>query len=98
MIAFRRASFETPCRIEVEHSDAFLHAHVELADGVAVHPGDRVRVHGAPIHVGFGERGVFDRTATVERAGAVERLWTRLAGHFDMAELYEVSFSDRRLS
>jgi hypothetical protein len=25
-------------------------------------------------------------------------LWTKLCGHFEMAELYEVSFSDRRLS
>jgi hypothetical protein len=98
MIAFRRASFETPCRIEVEHSDEFLCAHVELADGVAINPGDQVRVHGAPIEVPFGERRVFNRLATVERAGTIERLWTKLLGHFEMAELYEVSFSDRRLS
>jgi hypothetical protein len=25
-------------------------------------------------------------------------LWTKLCGHFEMTELYEVSFSDRRLS
>lgn len=98
MTAFRRARFETPCRVEIEHSDEFLCAHVELADGVAIGPGDQVRVHGDPIHVDFGERRVFERTATVERAGIVERLWTRLAGHFEMAELYEVSFSDRTLS
>lgn len=88
-----RTRFETPCRVEVEHSDAFLCAHVELAGGVAVNPGDRVRVHGAPIDVPFGEKRVFERTATVERAGALERLLTRLAGHFEMTELFEVSFS-----
>ncbi|WP_010162307.1 MULTISPECIES: hypothetical protein [unclassified Sphingomonas] len=98
MTPFRRASFDTPCRIEVEHSDEFLCAHVELADGVAINPGDRVRVHGDPIHVAFGDSAVFDRIATVERAGAIERLWTRFCGHFEMTELYEVSFSDRRLS
>ncbi len=95
MIALRRTRFDTACRVEVEHSDEFLCAHVELADGYAVGPGDRVRVHGAPISVGFGERCVVDRMATVERASTVERLWTKFAGHFEMAELYEVSFSDR---
>lgn len=93
-----RISFDTPCRVEVEHTDEFLGAHVELADGVLVRPGDQVRVHGDPIRVPFGERRVFERTATVERAGTLERWWTRLAGHFEMTELYEVSFSDRRLS
>ncbi len=42
MIALRRSSFDTPCRVEIEHSDEHLHAHVELADGVEVGPGDRV--------------------------------------------------------
>ena len=97
MIALRRSSFDTPCRVEIEHSDAFLCAHVELAGDVAVGPGDRVRVHGAPISVGFGERCVVDRIATVERASAIERLWTKFAGHFEMTELYEVSFSDRMM-
>ena len=95
MIALRRTSFETPCTVKVEHSDEFLCAHVELASDYAVGPGDRVRVHGAPISVGFGERRVVERIATVECAGMVERLWTKFAGHFEMAELYEVSFSDR---
>ncbi|GAA0728285.1 hypothetical protein [Sphingomonas japonica] len=92
-----RTRFDTPCRIEVEHSDEFLCAHVELANGVALRPGDSVRVHGAPIHVDFGQRRSFHRTATVERAGAVERLWTKFAGHFEMTELYEVSFSSRSM-
>ena len=95
MTAFRRTSFDTPCRVEVELSDEFCRANVVLANDYAVGPGDRVRVHGAPITVGFGERRVVDRIATVERAGTVERWWTKFAGHFEMAELYEVSFSDR---
>lgn len=95
MIALRRSSFDTPCRVEVEHSDEFLCAHVELANNVEVGPGDRVCVHGAPIVVGFGERRVENRMATVERASSLERLWTKFAGHFEMNELYEVSFSDR---
>lgn len=95
MIALRRTSFETRCRVEVEVSDEFCCANVVLADDYEVGPGDRVRVHGAPISIGFGERRVEDRIATVERASTAGRLWTKFAGHFEMAELYEVSFSDR---
>ena len=97
MMMFQRTRFDTRCTIELEHSDEFLCAHVELAGGVEVGPGDRVRVHGTPISLGFGERRVVERMATVERASAVERLWTRFAGHFEMTELYEVSFSDRSM-
>jgi hypothetical protein len=96
MIPFRRTAFDTPCRVLVEHSDEFLCAHVELAGDIPIGPGDRVRVHGAPISVGFGERRVVERIATVERAGVIERLWTKLAGHLELTELYEVSFSERR--
>ncbi len=95
MIALRRTRFDTPCRVEVELSDEFCRANVVLGNDYEVGPGDRVRVHGAPICVGFGERRVEDRIATVERASTVERLWTKFAGHFEMTELYEVSFSDR---
>ena len=95
MIALRATRFDTPCTVELEHSDEYLCAHVELAGGVEIGPGDRVRVHGAPISVGFGERRVVERIATVERASTFERLWTKFAGHFEMTELYEVSFSDR---
>lgn len=90
-----RTRFDTPCRVEVEVSHEYCRANVVLANDYEVGPGDRVRVHGAPISVGFGERRVEDRIATVERASPVERLWTKFAGHFEMTELYEVSFSDR---
>lgn len=90
-----RTSFDVPCTVDVEHSDEFMRADVVLGGDYQVGPGDRVRVHGAPIVVAFGERRVERRTATVERASTVARLWTKLAGHFEMTELYEVSFSDR---
>lgn len=96
MPTLARTRFDTPCRIEVEHSDEHFHAHVKLAGDVPIYPGDKVRVHGDPIVVGFGESAVFNRTATVERATAIERLWTKFAGHFEMTELYEVSFTPRR--
>jgi hypothetical protein len=95
MSALTRTRFDTLCRINIEHSDEFLCAHVELAGNIPIGPGDRVRVHGAPISIGFGERCVIDRVATVERASTIERWWTKLAGHFELTELYEVSFSDR---
>jgi hypothetical protein len=98
MQLFSSASFDTPCRIEIEQSPEHFHAHVELADGIDMQPGDRVRVHGDPIRIGFGERRVFDRTATVQRAGLLRRAWTRFASNFELAELYEVSFTPGRVS
>ena len=85
-----------PCTIEIEHSASSLHAHVELDGGIALGPGDRLRVHGAPIRLMFGERLVLRRDATVERAGWLERQWTRLAARFGLSELYEVSFTAGR--
>lgn len=95
---FSAERFDTSCRIEIEQSPEHFHAHVELADGVEMNPGDRVRIHGAPITIGFGERRVFDRTATVQRAGYLRRAWTRFASNFELAELYEVSFTPGRLA
>lgn len=95
MISLSRTRFDTPCRIEIENSHEHFHAHVELAGGIAIEPGDKVRVHGEPIMIPFGESATFDRIATVERATAIERLWTKFAGHFEMTELYEVSFTPR---
>lgn len=89
--------FDTPCRIEVEQSAEHFHAHVELAGNIEIHPGDRVQVHGDPIMVAFGESVIFHRNATVRRAGMLRRAWTKFAGHFEMAELYEVSFTPGRL-
>ncbi|WP_299322427.1 hypothetical protein [Parasphingopyxis sp.] len=93
----RNESFDTGCRIEVEQSEEHFHAHVELDGNVPIGPGDRVCVHGAPISIPFGGSAVYERTATVERAGPLVRAWIKLASYFDLAELYEVSFTPRRL-
>jgi hypothetical protein len=90
-------SFETPCTITVEQSSEHFHAHVELADDVEMQPGDKVRVHGAPIQIPFGTRQVFERRATVTRASPLARGLTRIAAYFDLAELYEVSFNAGRI-
>ncbi len=73
-----RRSFEVPCTVRVINTDASLEAHVELAENVTVEPGDEVRVNGDAIVVPFGESVVLERTATVTRAGMIERAWTRL--------------------
>ena len=91
-----RQTFEAPCTVEIEHSPESLHAHVELAGDFAVRPGDEVLVHDAPTDVPYGERIVVERTATIIRAGAIERAWTRFAGNFELTELYDVSFTERR--
>jgi len=89
-------TFEAPCTIEIEHSPESLHAHVELDGDIAIEPGDQVLVHGAPTDVPYGETLVVRRTATVIRAGLLERVWTRFTGNFELTELYDVSFTERR--
>lgn len=89
--------FEVPCTITVEQSSLHFHAHVDLPAGVEMEAGDKVRVHGSPISIPFGSKQVFERTATVTRAGPVMRAVTRVAALFDLAELYEVSFNAGRI-
>lgn len=92
----RQPAFDTPCRIAVEQSDAHFHAHVELEGDVAIQPGDKVRVHGAPIIVGFGQSVLIERMATVHPAGPLLRAWTKLTAMRELKELYEVSFTTDR--
>lgn len=88
-------TFQVPCTVEIEHTAESLHAHVEL-DGYEAGPGDRVVVHGAPVHVPFGERRVVSCHATVTRAGPLGRLRARVEGYLELTELYEVGFSEGR--
>ncbi|MGC5780121.1 hypothetical protein [Methylobacterium sp. NFXW15] len=85
-----------PCTVELENTPESLHAHVTLDAGFDIEPGDEVQVHDAPTEVAYGERLTVRRTATVTRAGALERAWTKLIAHLELTELYEVSFSERR--
>jgi hypothetical protein len=86
---------EVPCTVDIEQSFDSLHAYVEL-EGIEVGPGDEVLVHDAPTVVGYGERLVCKRRATVTRAGWIDRLWTRATGRLELAELYEVGFQSWR--
>ena len=99
MIGFSRLTrrtFDAPCTVEIEHSPESLHAHVVIEGDLEMQPGDQVLVHDAPTDAPHGERIVVRRTATVIRAGLLGRAWTRLAGNFELTELYDVSFSERR--
>ncbi|MCM8556502.1 hypothetical protein [Sphingomicrobium sediminis] len=89
--------FEVPCTVSVAQSPDYFHAHVELDGDHAIFPGDKVRVHGDPISIPFGSSAEFKRTATVTRATALKRALVKAAAYFDLAELYEVSFSAGRI-
>lgn len=94
---FARSTETVPCTVEVSHRFESLHAHVRFNNGAVVHPGDEVLVHGAPVQAAFGELVIEDRTATINRASAVERVWTRLTGDTGIMDLCEFSFTEEVL-
>ncbi|MGL4398142.1 MAG: hypothetical protein ACRCS9_16515 [Hyphomicrobium sp.] len=91
-----RNTSTVPCTIEIENTFESLHAHVELHGTDPVKAGDEVLVHGDAIRVPYGQKVVLQRQATVTRANALQRKLTELAAHFELTELYEVSFSSGR--
>ena len=92
---FGRRRMDVPCKVEIVNTFDSLGAHVRFSDGVVVHPGDEVIVHGSPVAVPYGESRVFERQATITRANGLERAWTRATGDFEFMELCEFSFSER---
>ena len=88
-----RERFDVPCTIEIENTFESLHAYVSLEGDIPIHPGDEVLVLGDPVRVPFGEKRTLQRQATVTRANAIERWWTKLTGRLEMGELCEFSFS-----
>ena len=92
---FTREREQAPCTVEISHRFESLHAHVRLDNGAVIHPGDTVLVHGSEIMAPYGEVVSESRTATITRASAVERAWTRLTGDFEFMEICEFSFSER---
>jgi len=97
LMRFAARRVEVRCIVDLEQTTESLHAYVEL-DGVEVGPGDEVIVHDAPTQVEFGDRRVVRCCATIVYAGWLQNLQARLAGYFELTELYEVSFSDGRVS
>jgi hypothetical protein len=92
---FLRSNIEVPCTVEITNTFEALGAHLRFDNGVTVHPGDEVIVQGAPVAVPYGESCTFRRTATITRASAIERAWTRATGDLEFMELCEFSFSER---
>jgi hypothetical protein len=92
-----RQSITVPCTVELEQTHEFLQAHVHL-EGVEVDVADEVEVHDAPTAVAFGEKQTFQRTATVTRASALDRLVTRLLAYRELTELYETGFDAEAFS
>lgn len=96
LLPMMRQTFESPCKVEIGHTAESLFAHVEIEGDFEIRPGDRVLVQNAPTETPFGFRITVERRATIVRAGLIERLWTRVLGNFELTELYDVSFTDRR--
>lgn len=94
MPLFAKRKEQVPCTVEVSHRFESLHAHVRFDNGAVVHPGDEVQVHGTPVLAAYGELVVERRVATITRASALERMWTRLTGDLEVMELCEFSFSE----
>lgn len=94
MGVFTRSTEKVPCTVEVSHRFEELSAHVRFDNGAVVHPGDSVLVHGEPVMAPFGHVIREQRQATITRASALERLWTRLTGDLEFMELCEFSFSE----
>jgi hypothetical protein len=96
LAALRRTTFEAPCTVLLERSAETLEAHVIVDSDFEIRPGDEVLVRDPPTEIGFGERIEARRTVLITRASGPKRLWTRIAGNFELNELYDVSFTDRR--
>jgi len=85
---------EVPCLVDIEQTADSLHAHA-IPEGIELHPGDRVLVHGAPCHVAYGEYVRIYSMATVIRAGVIRRAWTRMTAVFELLELFETGFQPK---
>lgn len=96
MTALLGETFETECTVDIENSFEYLHAHVELDGNPPLYPGDKVKVHGDPVVVPYGEKLVLRRGATVTRADPLTRAWTKFSSDFDCFEMFEVSFTSGR--
>ncbi len=94
---FTRETETAPCTVEISHCFESLHAHLRFNNGAVIHPGDEVQVHGPEIMAPYGEVVREERVATITRASAIERFWTKLTGDTEFMELCEFSFSGEAL-
>ena len=80
IFALMRQKETVSCTVEIDNTFDQMGAHLRFDNGVVVHPGDEVLVHGAPVSIPYGETASFRREATIRRAGYIERAWTRATG------------------
>lgn len=80
--------------VEIEKTADSFHAYTIPSD-IEIREGDEVLMHGVPTDVAFGAIVVMQCRATVQRANMLTRAWTRLAGMFELTELYEVGFQPK---
>ena len=90
---WKREYSEVPCVIDVENTFDNVFAHVDLKGNEPVGVGDIVTVQGDPIVAPYGSKFTLFRTAKVQRAGRLEKAWTRMLGKLECLELLEVTFS-----
>lgn len=93
----KREVIPTACTITVQHTDESLEAHVELDHGLLPSTGDRITVFGEPVRVEYGGSVTLRRDARLVRGTLLDKLWIKLLSLVDVSELYEVSFSPRRM-
>ena len=87
---------DVACTLRVGQTAESLHAHMEL-DAIEINPGDIVRlIQAAPTSIGLDET-VYQARVSVQRAGPLARMMTRIAGLFSVLELIEVGFEPREV-
>lgn len=91
---FGRRRVAATADVDIEKTQESFHAYA-VPDGVEIRAGDVVQVHGVPTDIAFGEHLVMQCPATVDRAGAVLRLWTGFTSLFLLTDLYEVGFEPK---
>jgi hypothetical protein len=94
MSPWRASRIDVPCYVDIEQTPDSLHAHA-IPEGIDIQPGDSVIVHGAPSGIGYGEHLRVTCVATVIRAGAIRRFWTRLIAPLEFLELFEAGFGPK---
>ena len=91
-----KVSEHVMCTVNVVNTFEQLSAHVVLDGDIEIQPGDEVCVQGSEIRVPYGETHSERRQATINRAGWIERQWTKLTGNLEYMELLEFSFSEEK--
>ena len=61
VFALMRRKETVDCTVEINNTFEALGAHLRFDNGVVVHPGDEVLVHGAPVQIPYGSSQNFRR-------------------------------------